>query len=295
MNSSENPPKPSPLVSVCIPVYNCETYIGEAIRSIFSQTFQDFEIVVVDNASTDRTAEVVEAFQDPRIRLIKNATNLGPCRNWNISMEEARGKYIKMVGADDVLYADCLEEQTRVFELEGGDRVALVCCRRDIVNAQGSVIIRSHGWPSKGTSIRMNGRESIRKMVRFGRNLLGEPVSVMFRRSHAMEINWFDCSIEETIAFCLDWDLWCRLLQKGDLFVNERTLAAFRVNGGSNTLKLADRLASDDYKFFLRLERLGMADLSKYDLLLGKLGAKRDSFLRQALYAFLRKTGFLPR
>ena len=67
----------SPLVSVCIPVYNCERYIGEAIQSVLDQTLADFELIVCDDCSTDGTLKAVEGCRDPRIRIFRNDANIG--------------------------------------------------------------------------------------------------------------------------------------------------------------------------------------------------------------------------
>lgn len=283
-----------PLVSVCIPVYNCEAFIEAAIRSVLAQTFQDFEIVVVDNASPDRTVEVVSGIKDCRIRLIRNETNLGPCKNWNISMEQARGKYIKMVGADDILYKDCLAEKVAILEGDRENKIAMVCTRRDIIDAAGQVMLRDRGWPAQSSALRLSGREAIRKMARAGRNLLGEPVCVFFRRSDALDLGGFNPEIYRTLPFCLDWDLWCRLLQRGDLAVCGNTLCAFRVNAGSESLTLVKKFADNDRLFIESLKQREMADISRLDLLTGAMGAWRDSLLRRGFYTYLKLRRMLP-
>lgn len=93
-----------PRVSIVVPVYNCERFIGEALGSALAQTYADLEVVVVDNSSTDRTAEVIARWKDPRLRVLANATNIGAARNWDRAAAEARGRYIKLLCADDVLY-----------------------------------------------------------------------------------------------------------------------------------------------------------------------------------------------
>ena len=107
----------SPLVSVCIPVYNCERYIGEAIQSVLDQTLADFELIVCDDCSTDGTLKAVEGCRDPRIRIFRNDANIGMWPNWNKAMSHARGKYIKLLCADDVIYSDCLQAQVDVLKI----------------------------------------------------------------------------------------------------------------------------------------------------------------------------------
>src|SRR5437667_3511518 len=84
-----------PAVSVCIPAYRGAAHIGEAIESVLAQSFADFELVVVDDASRDDTAAVVARYRDPRIRFLRNERNAGVQANWNRCLELARGRYFK--------------------------------------------------------------------------------------------------------------------------------------------------------------------------------------------------------
>jgi len=108
MNSN----KASPLISVLVTVYNREKYLAECLNSILSSTFTDYEIVIVDDRSTDRSVEIAEKFvkQDVRIRLFKNEQNLGDYPNRNRAAELAKGKYLKYVDSDDLIKMECLEK-----------------------------------------------------------------------------------------------------------------------------------------------------------------------------------------
>lgn len=281
----------SPSVSVCIPVYNCERYIGAAVRSALAQTHEDLEVVVIDNASTDGTHAVVAGIADDRIRLIRNPATVDPATNWNISIEKARGRYVKMMGADDVLYPDCVADHLAVMEGVGGGSVALVCTRRDIIDGNDRIVFRNHGWPHAGRLVRLPGRDAIRRMVRAGRNWIGEPVCVFFRTDAAMELGGFDRRMYPELGFCLDWDLWCRLLQAGDLVVCARTSVAFRVNAGSESLTITREFARHDQVFMRSLAERRLVDLKPGDLMLGSIRARRDGFLRRLCYLYVRLRG----
>lgn len=101
----------APLVSVVIPMYNRERVIGRAVESVLQQTLSDFEIIIVDDGSTDNSCDVVGAYDDSRIRLIRNAQNRGAnfCRN--IGIKESKGKYIAFQDSDDEWTTDKLEVQ----------------------------------------------------------------------------------------------------------------------------------------------------------------------------------------
>lgn len=110
--------KKPPVVSVITPVYNAEKYIAETIESILGQTFDDFEFIVIDDQSTDKTRMVVEKYakQDSRIKLYRNKKNLGIAGNRNRGVSLARGKYIVWQDADDISLPTRLEKQFTFME-----------------------------------------------------------------------------------------------------------------------------------------------------------------------------------
>lgn len=108
--------KNQPQVSICIPAYNAESTIGDTIRSLIEQTYDNIEIVVVNDFSTDATEKIVKEFTDPRIRFINNEHNLGINANWQKTLLEANGKYVMLLGHDDMLKPSCVERLVDVFE-----------------------------------------------------------------------------------------------------------------------------------------------------------------------------------
>lgn len=114
----------APLVSVIMPVYNDEKYVEAAIKSILEQTLKDFELIVVNDGSTDGSKEVVERMTDSRIRLIDNCENRGRAHAVNCGFEVARGKYIAEMDADDISLPDRLMEQYEYME----KNEEIACC-----------------------------------------------------------------------------------------------------------------------------------------------------------------------
>ncbi|HEX6707573.1 MAG TPA: glycosyltransferase family A protein [Albitalea sp.] len=166
---------PAPLVTVGIPVYNGERYLARAIESLLTQTLADFELIVADNASTDRTQQMCEDYarRDSRVRYVRHPSNIGAPRNWNCLVDLARGKYFKWATANDrnapTMLARCVEvlesdpgvvlcyghtllmdEDERPIEVFNGDidvpmaapseRFAAVCTRLTLNNAMCGVI-----------------------------------------------------------------------------------------------------------------------------------------------------------
>lgn len=105
-----------PKVSVLIPTYNCAKYIGQAIQSVLDQTFEDFEIIISDNASTDNTEEVVRDFKDLRIRYYKNNINVEMGNNWNRCLFSSKGKYIAILCSDDIWLPLFLEKTVEILD-----------------------------------------------------------------------------------------------------------------------------------------------------------------------------------
>ena len=230
--SKKNNNKPIPLVTICIPVYNCKKYIAQAIDSVLDQTFSDFELLIVDNASNDGTLDVIARYTDARIRLIRNKENLGLEANWNKAVMEARGKYIKLLPADDFLYPFCVERQVGIFERPENNSLALVSCARDIIDPAGKRLI-TRKFP--GAEHTIAGINAIRSVLRSGTNLLGEPGAILFKRSILEKTGVFDGKL----SYVIDVHLWLRMLLHGDIYIISDPYCAFRLSSGSTSLELA--------------------------------------------------------
>lgn len=105
-----------PLVSICIPTYNRADYITKAIDSALSQTYKNIEVIVVDNASTDNTEEIVSMYTDPRLRYVRNSENLGLFGNFNRCIELYNGEYLHILHSDDYIDHDFTEKCVDFFE-----------------------------------------------------------------------------------------------------------------------------------------------------------------------------------
>lgn len=108
----------TPCVSILVPTYNREAFIGQCIESALDQKYTDFEIVVVDNASTDSTLSICNSYaeRDSRIRVFLNDSNIGPVKNWERCIALARGKYGKLLFSDDMMMPDFLSETVQYFQ-----------------------------------------------------------------------------------------------------------------------------------------------------------------------------------
>ena len=105
-----------PLYSICIPLFNHENYIGRTIQSVLDQDFNDFEIIIADNASTDNSKEIVKSFNDPRIKLIENRYNIGFAPNLQQVTRFAKGKFINLLSSDDLMEQGTLSTYNNIIQ-----------------------------------------------------------------------------------------------------------------------------------------------------------------------------------
>lgn len=128
---------PEELVSIIIPTYNRPAYLKKAIFSVLQQTYQNIEVIVSDDFSSDNPQPIIDEFKDPRLRLRRNETNLGVGLNVSHAFKEAKGKYVASLNDDDIWQEDFLEKL--VPHLEANEEVVLTFCDYYIIDADGKV------------------------------------------------------------------------------------------------------------------------------------------------------------
>lgn len=272
----------NPVVSVCIPTYMGADFIGAAIESVLMQTFSDFELIVIDDNSTDETESIVANYNDSRIRFLRNDRNLGPEGNWNRCLSEARGRYFKLLPQDDLIVSNCLESQVSVLEADTEESIALVFCARTIIDSLGNTIMVRNYPQHQGGQI--SSRSAIRSSLRFGTNLIGEPGGVLFRKSLADKVGGFDASI----GYIVDLDYWFRLLVHGDAYYLAEKLVSFRVSLGSWSFAIGNNQCTDFSHFIDRVAANPAYDIDKTIFITGKVMARANNLLRLLLYKFLQ-------
>jgi teichuronic acid biosynthesis glycosyltransferase TuaG len=129
--------RPAPTVSVIMPAYNCERYIEQAVRSVIGQTFTDWELIILDDGSSDSTREIIErlAREDDRIIPMPNEKNVGVARTRNRGLDISRGSYIALLDSDDIWREDKLLRQIELARSSGAD---LIYCSYGIVDEEGN-------------------------------------------------------------------------------------------------------------------------------------------------------------
>lgn len=208
----------APTVSVVLPAYNAEKYLKESIDSILAQTYTDFELLVINNASTDGTRALVESYTDPRVKLINNPSNLGLIGSLNVGLKAARGKYIARMDHDDRSLPERFQKE--IDFLEKHPEVAIVGTWSNIMDSNGK-FIRLHRNATRSNVIKYE--------LMYG-NSLTHP-SLMMRRKEILELGGYDPKWVNTE----DYELYSRAIRKYRLANIPEPLIFYRVHGASLT------------------------------------------------------------
>jgi glycosyltransferase involved in cell wall biosynthesis len=190
------PSTPSPYISVILPAYNCAPYLTEAIQSILQQTFANFELIIINDGSTDNTEAIIRSFTDNRIVYVKNEQNKGLIYTLNKGIELAKGKYIARMDGDDVCLPERLSRQ-KIF-LDENQNIAAVATTITYINDQGNII---GAWDLDQQT---TSPQQIRKKLAY-ENCIAHP-TIMIRADIAASFRYKD--YQKNIE---DYDLWLRL------------------------------------------------------------------------------------
>lgn len=179
------------MISAIMSAYNSEKFIKEAVESILSQTFTDFEFIIINDASTDSTESIIRSFNDPRVKLIENDKNRGLTKSLNIGLDLAKGKYIARMDADDISFPERFQKQ---FDfMEQNPEVDLCGTFYEVEGTKNDTV----ETPVTHAEI---------KDMLFFNNCIAHP-TVMMRKSI---IDKFAIKYNENLRSAQDYELWCR-------------------------------------------------------------------------------------
>jgi glycosyltransferase involved in cell wall biosynthesis len=226
-----------PKVSVIIPNYNHARYLPQRISTVLEQTWEDMEVLLLDDASTDESRRVIRdlAAGDPRVRILFNETNSGSgYRQWNKGAREATGEYIWIAESDD--YADPRLLERLVACLEANPAVGVAYCQswrvdaatgRRYNNREWTLDLGADRWEADFVA---NGKEECRRFLCL-KNTIPNASAVVFRRGVFNEVG----GVPEDMRLCADWMLWLQMLWGSDLAYVAEPLNYFRLDSGSVT------------------------------------------------------------
>jgi glycosyltransferase involved in cell wall biosynthesis len=218
----------SPLLSVCVPVYNGERYLEESLNSVLSQDFTAFELVVVDDCSTDESAAIIAHCKDHRLRTCFNEQRLGLVGNWNRCLELSRGRFVTLFHQDDVMQPHNLKRKVEL--LERCPKAGMAFSDVKITGADGRV--QTDHW---FCSMEPNSDKIISGMDFFVRLILGFNLvccsSVIVRKECFTRLGTFD----PRLPFTADWEMWLRIALHFDVAYLETPLVHYRLHDSNET------------------------------------------------------------
>ena len=228
-----------PKVSVILTSYNHSKYIGKAIASVLAQDFTDFELLIIDDCSTDNSREIISEFNDKRIRAIPNERNLGMVRSVNKGIELAQGEYIAHFNSDDLFY-DKSKLTKQVKFLDNNSQHGAVFTRAQLIDDNDQKFKNvNHSYHLKFDQQQNQSRHAWLGWFFYNSNCLCYP-STMVRKAVYDEIGLFN----PAYSIMQDLDMWIRICKKFEIFIIEEKLTAFRVGESSTSCRDDNRFIS---------------------------------------------------
>lgn len=211
----------NPIITVLMPVYNCALYINAAMDSILNQTFDDFEFLIIDDASTDSTVSIIKSYNDPRIQFIEKPVNTGYTNSLNYGLSIAKGKYIARMDGDDISVPERFQKQY------------------DFMEANPDVVLC-------GSSYQIIGTDKISKHPLVHEEIKVKLISgcyiahptVMFRKA---TFDYYDLQYDTNMEPAEDYDLWSRLVFLGKIANIKEVLLYYRVHSQQTSIVRSER------------------------------------------------------
>ena len=264
-------------ISVIIPTFNSEKYLKEAIESILNQTFQDFEIIVIDDNSVDNTIEILKSFNNPKIKILN-----GPCKGLvsalNLGLESARGEYIARMDSDDVSLPDRFEKQVKFLDEH-----------QDCILCSGLIQFFDDNGLGNIEGRDMNYDETKIEL------LFATPVfhpTVMFRNKNFKEQN---LRYNEEFKACEDFELWTRVSKNYNIKILPEVLLNYRKDNTNKATNVSadlirnthSKIVQNSFEYYgidLPIDCCKIIDPYNYSIKMNKL--KNIFYYLQIIHAF---------
>jgi hypothetical protein len=233
----------TPKVSICLPVYNGEQYLAQALESIVNQTFTDFEVVVCDDSTENLSMEILQKYasKDKRFVVKKNAERLGLFANYNECIKRSCARIIKLMAQDDVMEPSLVERSVRVME-EHQD-VVFVTAAKTRIDAQDTPIQSITEWDRLVTSYFnsdafLEFRDVAESVIGTKTNWIGEPTGVTF------SVDAIGDGFDTAMYQLGDMDFWLRILKQGRGYYISEPLYKYRIHDLSESKRNSDGVTS---------------------------------------------------
>lgn len=278
-----------PLVSVIMPAYNAEKYIGDAIQSILNQTYETLELIIVEDCSVDKTLEKIYSFRDKRIRLFKNVRNKGIAYSTNYGLEQSQGKYIALLDDDDVAFPERL--QLQVDYMEKHPEIDILGGMMEIIDAEGKHF--------QACGVPRNNPKYIKAMLLFHNAGFGNGTA-MIRKSFIEKNN---LSYQNNCLGMQDYKFYIDSSKCGNISTIDHLLLKCRIHEENETKRRKEKQGRERANLYAKFQRdslkvsgfnLNEEYLSIINKILGETIQSCDSkeellLLRDALCEILRQ------
>jgi glycosyltransferase involved in cell wall biosynthesis len=269
-----------PTISVVIPVKNGGPYISRTLESVLNSNSPNFriEIVVIDNLSNDGTGEFLDGLVAPNLRIIRPEKSLPIHENWTLAINSATGDFVKLLCADDILESNCLSSQFEILNSPENLEVSAVFGTRNIIDEFDNCLwkARKIGLPSG----QLLGTEALRAIVHTGTNLLGEPLTALFRTDAIKKsMPW-----PSTYPYMLDLGGYLPILLTEKIYVSNTVCGSYRAHNGTLSRTLRKSQASQFLDFMLRLPM----EISFFELLVMRTKARIQQSKRRIFFIIIR-------
>jgi glycosyltransferase involved in cell wall biosynthesis len=214
----------NPTVSVIIPTYNRANLIEKAIGSVLNQTYQDFEIIVIDDGSTDNTREIIRSFKDKRVKYVKKyKKNKGSSVARNIGIKIARGKYFALLDSDDEWLPEKLDKQIKILQ-DGSPELGVVYSNLCYIDENGKNM----------NKLRNPKKEGYIYEDLLGENYVGPPSTLLIRKECFHQVGLFD----NLLNAMEDWDMWIRIAKYYRFSLIKIPIVKYRLHSNQLSINL---------------------------------------------------------
>lgn len=266
-------------ILVFVPTYNSEKYLRQCLDSVLQQTFQDWECVISDDASSDKSVEIAREYEkkDSRFRVLIHGFNVGAANNWNRAKENNNSFATKILCADDYLNPDALSMQLNILKR---NKTAIVFSERYIIFPNGRKLHPK--LPKYASNISFN--DAFKFYINLGRNIFGEPVTALFRTNLFVKSEGFDSRFE----YAIDTSGYMAIARGHDVTFDNSVVGAFRVSKSQWSHKLRAKQFAHIFDFIDHLVEVEGIQVTKSEVLIGKIKVMGANLLRLFVYKFLR-------
>ena len=249
-------------VSICIPTYNGAQFIRKTLESVLNQSYQNIEVIVNDDCSTDNTMDIVRSMNDSRIKIYANEENLGLVRNWNMTVSYATGEFVKLMCQDDLLCEGAIDVQVRLLNMYPSSSLSIG--NTYVIDARDRIVMNRRRF--KKAQI-IDGKKYAKKSFR-GRNIYSEPPNILYRTEDFYKLGEYDTEL----SYTPDWDFGIKLSYLGNVACTESYIMKFRVSDSSETSRLYTKMLKESIKdsdlLIKKHKKLEKIKISNFDIVI---------------------------